>query len=636
MLRELFFHRVYHHIPSIVRAAKVAAMIVELGREHVLPMLQDLCYLDKNIYEAERCLASDEGFKPWPTNKVARNPDEQMPVKTLSVVHRYPYSILPRDDEGDRDDQDRHVPNARVATTMASAHRVRRKRKRVRASARPRGQPRHIGGRLVSMPFIVRLCDAVAQDLDRVRTERRKIEVIKVAKQVTHDCETARSRWHAGVRTAAKAARGSYVEDMQSVTSAFTTASSPPPNTHHIIQVARFVPGMFAFAMVLIVVCSPGGQMHTQLPMVLFVTSMLVVYLWQSCSSCRSTVTLVSPAPPPPPPPPLAQPRQSPQRERVKPVTRPREWEREAKYYHRRSSSPPGVTADGNQGACMQIFVDMGKTITLDVEDCDTIEDVKGKVHGKESIPPTKQRLVFAGTHLLDSRTLESYGIQHGATLHVLLQQRGGMDGATLETGADVTNSTQLQSSDVTTMARPKQELPTTLSVEDRKWLCSLLAGGEQDPAIAKAHERLISTIATALSAMQGGGGRLQDMDPAMISKCKLADGGEALFATVAAAVESKKKPQPEPEVETVALAKAQAMRNEKRRTLRQLAEPLQVVVSTPEVSYCPDIKDLHDKNVMKYIVDKCETVRYASALPSSQPTHKQVPSDPLGLCFTP
>lgn len=79
-------------------------------------------------------------------------------------------------------------------------------------------------------------------------------------------------------------------------------------------------------------------------------------------------------------------------------------------------------------GDSMQLFVKTlsGKTISVEVEETDRIEDVKAKIEEKEGIPPEQQRLIFGGKQLDGHKTLQDYAVEDGASLSMVLRLRGG------------------------------------------------------------------------------------------------------------------------------------------------------------------------------------------------------------------
>ena len=88
-----------------------------------------------------------------------------------------------------------------------------------------------------------------------------------------------------------------------------------------------------------------------------------------------------------------------------------------------------GLDCMTTEGTNITVLTLTGKRLNLQVPGPSahlTTLDLKEAIQSREGIPPSQQRLIYNGTQLQDHVSIEEYGIQDNALLHLVLRLRGG------------------------------------------------------------------------------------------------------------------------------------------------------------------------------------------------------------------
>jgi len=166
-------------------------------------------------------------------------------------------------------------------------------------------------------------------------------------------------------------------------------------------------------------------------------------------------------------------------------------------------NKPSLLTNSNHPALClrggMQLFVKTltGKTVSIEVEEGECIEDVKAKIAEKEGIPPEQQRLIFGGQQLQDAKTLEDYDVGDDATLHLVLRLRGGGWGAAKQAMEKITGRSSFEVDESFVF----ENIGNDIDDEDREMLSLFISQSQEAQSEAVVDE------ATAEGSDDNGGG---------------------------------------------------------------------------------------------------------------------------------
>ncbi|XP_010921981.1 polyubiquitin isoform X2 [Elaeis guineensis] len=76
---------------------------------------------------------------------------------------------------------------------------------------------------------------------------------------------------------------------------------------------------------------------------------------------------------------------------------------------------------DSDQPSKIKIFLKLMKTVALEVNSTDSIDDIKAKISTVEGLALSQQELFFAGHHLYGTNTLADYNIPKNSTINLYI-----------------------------------------------------------------------------------------------------------------------------------------------------------------------------------------------------------------------